>query len=607
MKRTELLTVAAAGVAFAAWAAWAIVLAQAWPAGAQTRISQLPTASALGGTELVPVIQSGANRVTPAAIGTYLQGALGAWPTTSGTPTAGHCAAWLSATLIGDSGTACGSGGSGTPGGSSGQIQYNNAGAFGGLAVTGSGSVVEATSPTLVTPALGTPSALVLTNATGLPNASVIGLAASATTDATNAGNIASGTLPSGRLSGAYTGITGIGTLTAGAVPASLITGLGTFATQNYASPPAIGGTTPAAGSFSSLTDTAMTGGPFCVSETSGVLSATAAACATAVSGANPTGTIGLTAVNGSATTYMRSDAAPALGTQGANTLIANVGASTATPTYASLPSCSTPNSALQYTSGAGLSCLTTIALTGANTFTGAQTVPTSDLRLVGASTGYTTLNSGLASTSNSTLTLPTEAGDTLVDLTGTQTLTNKTVNGLALTANATGFSLAGGTTSKTATFNNTLTFAGTDGQTMTFPAASTTVAGLGTTQTFTAANTFGASVVLSSSLKLGSGAPLIMSQTAPTITSGLGTSPAVTYNSGSAAFVLTAGASGTPSATVVLGMPAASHGWICNGSDLTRGYGVITSGSLSTTSVTLTVSTAPSNSDVLGLTCMGV
>lgn len=36
-------------------------------------------------------------------------------------------------------------------------------------AVTGSGSSVRATSPTLVTPALGTPSALVLTNATGLP------------------------------------------------------------------------------------------------------------------------------------------------------------------------------------------------------------------------------------------------------------------------------------------------------------------------------------------------------------------------------------------------------------------------------------------------------
>lgn len=41
---------------------------------------------------------------------------------------------------------------------------------------TGTGSSVRATSPTLVTPALGTPSALVLTNATGLPVGSITGL-----------------------------------------------------------------------------------------------------------------------------------------------------------------------------------------------------------------------------------------------------------------------------------------------------------------------------------------------------------------------------------------------------------------------------------------------
>lgn len=45
---------------------------------------------------------------------------------------------------------------------------------------TGTGNAVFATSPTLITPALGTPSALVLTNATGLPNASVIGLGTAA-------------------------------------------------------------------------------------------------------------------------------------------------------------------------------------------------------------------------------------------------------------------------------------------------------------------------------------------------------------------------------------------------------------------------------------------
>lgn len=43
-----------------------------------------------------------------------------------------------------------------------------------------------------------------------------VAFAASATTDTTSATNITSGTLPTGRLSGSYTGITGVGTLTAG-------------------------------------------------------------------------------------------------------------------------------------------------------------------------------------------------------------------------------------------------------------------------------------------------------------------------------------------------------------------------------------------------------
>lgn len=236
----------------------------------------LPVASGGTGagsfTANAPLIGAGTSAVT---VGSK-SGNTTVFGTTSGSLTSGDCVQFDASGNLVDAGAACGTGGGGTPGGTSGQVQYNNSGAFGGfgswngstlaitgaisstttaavgtnlhvfgtsilagdlavqgganfsgnmgfygtseisqpsgniftaltnlglvtsptmaltnlpsqanntvlgntsgisasptaLATTGTGSVVLATSPTLVTPALGTPSAVVLTSGTGLP------------------------------------------------------------------------------------------------------------------------------------------------------------------------------------------------------------------------------------------------------------------------------------------------------------------------------------------------------------------------------------------------------------------------------------------------------
>jgi hypothetical protein len=83
--------------------------------------------------------------------------------------------------------------------------------------------------------------------------------------------------------------------------------------------------------------------------------------------------------------------------------------------------------------------------------------------------------------------------------------LTGKTYNGLALTANATGFQIAGGTTSKTLQVNNNLTFAGTDGTQMAFPSTSATIARADAGQTFFGNQGFANNITVNGNTTLGS------------------------------------------------------------------------------------------------------
>lgn len=100
----------------------------------------------------------------------------------------------------------------------------------------------------------------------------------------------------------------------------------------------------------------------------------------------------------------------PTLAAQAANTVVANVTAASASPTAVALPSCSTANSALKYTSATGFSCGTTFGLTGG---TLAQFAATTSVQLAGIISDETGSGSAVFATSPS-LTTPTVAGAAL-------------------------------------------------------------------------------------------------------------------------------------------------------------------------------------------------
>jgi len=107
-------------------------------------------------------------------------------------------------------GTTLSATGTGNPGGSNTQVQYNNAGAFGGI----TGATTDGTSLTLVAPVLGTPASGTLTNCTGYTVGNISGLGTGvATALAVNTGTAGAFVVNGGALgtptSGTVTNLTG--------------------------------------------------------------------------------------------------------------------------------------------------------------------------------------------------------------------------------------------------------------------------------------------------------------------------------------------------------------------------------------------------------------
>ena len=96
-----------------------------------------------GVTGQLPVANGGTGTATPSIVAGTNVTVTGTWPNQ----------------------TIAAAGGGGSPGGSTTEVQYNNAGVFAGI----TGATSNGTALTLVAPVLGTPASATLTNATGLP------------------------------------------------------------------------------------------------------------------------------------------------------------------------------------------------------------------------------------------------------------------------------------------------------------------------------------------------------------------------------------------------------------------------------------------------------
>lgn len=314
--------------------------------------------------------------------------------------------------------------------GGSGNVLYDNGGIVGELSPTGSGNAVLANAPTLVTPTLGAALATTINGVT-IPSATDTAALLAATQTLTNK------TLTSPVISG-------------GTIDNAVI-----------------GGTTPAAGSFTTLSanNASVTFSALGTGTVAGSVCQTAAGLLIKSSGSNCFGS-GTANAAGNATGQVQYNSG---GTGGS--LAASAGFSFDGTSVASL---------------------------------GVAGTSVGGLKFNNATSGFIELEPPTGALGSAVLTLP-DVTDTLVALAATQTLTNKSIAGSEINSGLVGASVGGtgvNNGSSTLTLAASLTTTGAGAPTLAFPATSKTytypvntdtLAALGTAETWTGAQTFSA------------------------------------------------------------------------------------------------------------------
>jgi hypothetical protein len=105
------------------------------------------------------------------------------------------------------------------------------------------------------------------------------------------------------------------------------------------------------------------------------------------------------------------------------------------------------------------------------------------------------------------------------------------------------------------------------------------------------------------SGIRLGANVVMV-STTAPTISSGFGTSPSIVSSNGTATFRVNVGTGGAATSGVIA-LPAASNGWNCQVQDMTNNT-VTRMTASTTTTATFTAAAAWAASDILSVSCFG-